>query len=324
MSNDMQILLKAWDKEKAPHIPRYGIDGSWEYFAVGASRDDIKRLLDEGLIEIVRRNSQVTRYALTEKGKNLVWATSMENEMQKIPAHNVLEAMSLIIGFEDIKETLARALENRKKINFLLEGPPACSKSLLLEGVRSVIPKAYMAFGSRTSASGLSEALFERQPEVLLLDEADKIHNDVFSVLLGLMESGEIIETKAKKIRGIKLSTMVIAACNDSSKMPREFKSRFALHVRFPEYTRVEFIDVCVGFLSRAENAPPDIAQMIGEMIWDNGLGDVRKARGAWLLMTEPTVEEARRVVRLMLKYAPGQDLNQKRANIGRARLPGM
>ncbi|KKM68203.1 hypothetical protein LCGC14_1463170, partial [marine sediment metagenome] len=251
-----------------------------------------------------------------------VWATSMENQMEAIPASNVLEAMSLIIGFEDVKNELAKAVQIRKKVNFLLEGPPACAKSLMLEAIRSVVPSAYMAFGSRTSSSGLSGALFERQPEILLMDEADKMHSDVFSVLLGLMESGEIIETKSKNTRGIKLRTMVIAACNSSLKMPPEFMSRFAMHVTFPAYTRPEFIDVCVGFLSRAENAPPDIAQLLGEMVFDNGLGDIRKARGAWQMMDEPTVGEVHRVVNLMLKYSPR--LNTKRPNLGKARLPGM
>jgi len=94
------------------------------------------------------------------------------------------------------------------------------------------------------------------------------------------------------------------------------------MHVTFPEYTRQEFIDVCVGFLTRAENAPPDLAQLLGEMVFDNGLGDIRKARGAWSLMNEPAEAEVHRVVNLMLKYSPR--LNSKRPNLGRARLRGM
>lgn len=648
-NTDMDILRRASEMEKRPRAPGLGINGAWEYFTVGASKEDIKRLLEEGLIEIIMRNTLMTKYKLTAKGNKLVWAVNMEKEMEKIPTETVLEAMSLVIGFDDIKEALARAIETRRKVNFLLEGPPATAKSLILEAVRSVVPHAYMAFGSRTSGSGLSDALFEHQPEVLLIDEADKMSMDVFSVMLGLMESGEIIETKSKKAlrngtnvytptgpraietlmvgelvftvegdsapvlgvfpqgkvdiyeitlsdgqvipctldhlweiershykakvietsellkisprslsrtwipvakavrflvrpvpldpyalgallgnggltretlqlsttegvddpvlkrvaavapdgysfkqasgeknwrdftltrdfasthkygaknhpwitilrelglwgkysyekfipeiykyngeevrwaliqglmdtdgsaddeyhygqprystsslrlandlaevveslgglcsvgppkpisylnkqtglrvpckpaysvrithpdatkffliarkknlthkkmkpmrryidnvrfvgqdeatcikidhprelfltegfipthntRGIKLRTTVIAACNSSAKMPREFLSRFALHVRFPEYTRDEFIDVCRGFLSRAENAPPDIATFLGEQVFDNNIGDVRKARGAWLLMAEPTEAEA-------------------------------
>lgn len=324
MPTDIDILRKASEIEARPRAPGLGINGSWEYYAVGASREDIRNLVDEGLITITMKTSTLTKYRLSEKGKNLVWATNMDNEMEKIPADSIIEAMSLIIGFDDIKLTIAKAIEARKKINFLLEGPPACAKSLMLEGVRSSVSKAYMAFGSRTSSSGLSDAMFEHRPEVLLMDEADKMHNDVFSVLLGLMESGEIIETKSKKTRGIKLHTVVIGACNSSEKMPREFLSRFALHVKFPEYTRDEFINVCRGFLSRTENAPEEIAELIGERVYDERIGDVRKARGAWMLMNEPTMEEVDRVIALMLKYAPDTDLHQKKPVVNRVRMPGL
>ncbi len=322
MSTDIEILRRAYQHEGKATDRRLPGSDAWEYYTVGASRDDIRRLLDEGLIIISGRNSWMVKYKLSQKGRDLVWNANMEREMEKVPACAILDAMSLIVGFEDIKETLAKGIESQKRINVLLEGPPACAKSLMLEGVRSSVPKAYMAFGSRTSASGLSDALFEYQPEVLLMDECDKMHNDVFSVLLGLMESGEIIETKCQKTRGIKLETIVIAACNSSAKMPREFLSRFALHVKFPEYTRTEFIDVCCGFLSRADQAPPEIASLIGQLVYDNRIGDVRKARGAWLLMQESTEAEARRVVALMLKYAPDTEL--KKIALGKTRLPGM
>jgi len=171
------------------------------------------------------KTSAITKYRLSDKGRDLVWAFSMEREFAKIPAASVMDALELVVGFDDLKEAIALAVEARRRINFLLEGPPACAKSIMLEGVRSAVPGAYIAFGSRTSAAGLSEALFEHQPSVLLLDEADKMDNEVYSVLLGLMESGEILETKSRKTRGIKLNTMILAACNSSAKMPREFLS---------------------------------------------------------------------------------------------------
>ncbi len=321
--NDMEILRRAYDRENDMRDRRLGLMKSWEYYAVGASREGIRRLIDEGLVTIAVKTSTMTKYLLSEKGRNLVFATTMEREMARIPATSILEAMELVVGFEDIKLTLARAVESRRRINFMLEGPPACAKSIMLEGVRSAIPTAYMAFGSRTSASGLSDVLFEHQPTVLLMDEADKMHHDVYSVLLGLMESGEILETKANKTRGIKLETMVIAACNSSAKMPREFLSRFALHVHFPKYSRDEFIDVCQGFLTRAENCPPDIARLIGQQIWDYGIGDVRKARGAWLLMTDSTPEEVERVVAMMLKYG-ADNTAVKKEKVLSGRLPGL
>jgi len=303
--NDMEILKGAYDREHDSRDRRPPQYRSWEYYTLGASRNDIKRLLDEGLITVAIKTSAITKYKLTSKGSDLVFAFSMEREFDKIPADSVMEAMELVVGFDDIKKAIGLAVEVRRRINFLLEGPPACAKSIMLEGVRSVVPDAYIAFGSRTSAAGLSEALFEHQPSVLLLDEADKMDNEVYSVLLGLMESGEILETKSRKTRGIKLNTMIIAACNSSAKMPREFLSRFALHVRFPPYTRQEFVDVCRGFLSRAEGCPPELAATIGELIYGYGLGDVRKARGVWQLMTSPTESEVQRVIQLMMKYSP-------------------
>jgi MoxR-like ATPase len=222
--------------------------------------------------------------------------------------------MSLIVGFDDIKETIAYAIESRKRIHFLLEGPPACAKSLVLDAVRNTVPDAYMAFGSRTSGRGLSDALFEKKPSILLMDEADKMRHDVFSLTLGLMEAGEIIETKSGDTRGIKLNTMVIAACNSSKKMPPEFLSRFAFHPKFPHYTREEFVDVVRSMLSRVEDCPNELSEMIGRQIFDNRLGDVRQARGVWQLMREPTEKEAVRVLRMKAKYSPAAPLTSSRA----------
>jgi hypothetical protein len=296
---------------------------SWEYYTIGASRDDIKRLIDEGMIIIAIKTSNLTKYRLSDKGRQFVWATTMEREFARVPAVSVLESMDLVVGWDDVKITIARAVETRRRTHFLLEGPPACAKSIILEGVRNSVPGSYITFGSRTSAAGLSDILFEFQPGILLMDEADKMRGDCFSVMLGLMESGEILETKSQKTRGIKLETMVIAACNSSQKFPPEFLSRFALHVYFPEYSRDEFIDVCCGFLSRAEQCPSDLANYIGRTIYDYGLGDVRKARGVWQLMTEPTEEEALRVVQLMRKYSPDNHNRRKKQAAGK-RLPGI
>jgi len=186
--------------------------------------------------------------------------------------------------------------------------------------VRSAVPDAYIAFGSRTSAAGLSDALFEFQPSILLLDEADKMDNDCYSVLLGLMESGEVLETKSRRSRGIRLETMVIAACNSSAKMPAEFLSRFALHAHFPKYSREEFIEVCTGFLTRSESCPPDLASLIGQLVYDYGIGDVRKARGAWQMMIAPTRDEALRVIQLMLKYG-SDNHNRRKGSLQKERL---
>lgn len=309
----MEILRRAYDREHDSRDRRHPSLRSWEYYTIGASKADINRLLDEGMLIIAMKGLGITKYKLSDKGRGFVAAMMLERQFTKVLAESVLESMNLVVGFEDLKESIALAVESRRRIHFLLEGPPACGKSLIMEGVRSAVPDSYIAFGSRTSAAGLSAALFERQPSVLLLDEADKMDNDVYAVLLGLMESGEILETKSRNTRGIRLETMVIAACNSSAKMPPEYLSRFALHAHFPKYTREEFIKVCRGFLSRIEACPPEIATLIGQHIYDYGIGDVRKARGAWQLMTAPTEYEVRRVIQLMLKYSDNHSKSKEK-----------
>jgi len=327
MASDIDILKRAKDREGDPKGRHY----SWSAYNVGATRQDINRLLAEELIVVAHKSSRidfheysVTRYLLTEKGSSVVFAAMMEKEFRRIPVEETLEAMQLVVGFDDLKLEIARAVEKRRRTNFILEGPPACAKSVMLEAVRSVVQDSYMAFGSRTSAAGLSGILFEYQPGILLLDEADKMRHEVYSVLLGLMERGEIIETKSQNTRGIILETMVIAACNTSQKMPREFLSRFALHAHFPEYTRDEFIDVCLGFLGRTENCPEHLARLIGEAIFDRNLGDIRKARSVWELMTEPTEAEVIRVVNVMEKYGPENHTGFRRKKARGRRLPGL
>lgn len=316
---DIEILRRALEYETDSRRPaRFRF---WEHQAVGATKTDVKRLKDQGYVQIAVNAGALIKYELTEKGRQIVWAQSMESQYSAPAKSEVLEALELVVGFEDIKETLADALATRRRINFLLEGPPACAKSVMLEGIRHSVPSAYQAFGSRTSAAGLSDVLFEMRPAVLLLDEADKMRHDVYSVLLGLMERGEILETKVGKTRGADLETTVIAACNSSRNMSPEFLSRFAFHPHFPEYSRTEFIDVVVGMLTRVEGCPFEIAQLIGGQVYDHQIGDVRKARGVWQLMREPTPEEVERIILMSLKYGPQNANARRRKKVGQYHL---
>jgi hypothetical protein len=302
MATDMEILTRALAFEKRG--PQ-----AWEAAVVGASRQDINRLVTAELIVQRQRSSTVQRgiygpalYRLTEKGKRLAGGSSEPRPV--ITQESILGAMSHIVGFDDIKEQIAFNIESNNHGHCLLEGPPACCKTIILDAVRSAVPDALPVFGSRTSGSGLSDAIFLKNPRIILLDEADKMHHDVFSIMLGVMESQEILETKSGKTRGIELDTTVIAACNSSKKFPYEFVSRFALHPVLPHYTRDEFIDVVLSMLTRTEECPPELAEKIAVQVFDNRLGDVRQARGVWTQMREPTEEEAIRVLNLKAKYS--------------------
>lgn len=322
---DWEILRRAYERETDSRNQKPW-HNSWTYYDIGAARSDVVRLMDEGMVCVsAKYDGGPTKYRLTDKGSSFVFAQQMEHEFSKVPADNIMDAMSLVIGFDDLKAEIAYSIEAGKRVHFLLEGPPACAKSLILEALRSSVPGAYPAFGSRTSAAGLSDILFEHQPSMLLLDEVDKMEHRCFSILLGLMEAGEILETKSQKTRGIKLKTSVIGACNSSLKFSPEFLSRFDFHPYFPPYTRDEFIDVCRGFLSRATDCPLELAETIGRLVHDNELGDVRRARAVYKLMHEPTEDEMHRVIQMMLKYSPQEKQDSRQNNSSRPRrLPGL
>ncbi len=325
MISDMEILQRAYELETDPRTGKGFRARGWEFHQIahGVKRTEVERLVGEGVLEYVIKVPGNTSYRLSDRGTGLVAVQAQQHEATRVSAASVMDAMNLVVGFEDLKQALAQAVEARRRTNFLLEGPPATAKSVILEGIRQAVPDAYMAFGSMTSGPGLSEALFTHQPTVLLLDEADKMDNPTLSVLLGLMERGEILETKSHMSRGIVLNTMVIAACNHSDKMPAEFISRFALHAHFSPYTRSEFLDVCRGFLSRGEQCPPELAILIAERVFDLGLGDVRKARAIWDLMTAPTTDEVDRVAKLMLRYSNPSTERRQRSSPAQGSLLG-
>ncbi|KKL05541.1 hypothetical protein LCGC14_2605030, partial [marine sediment metagenome] len=112
MSNDMEILRRAYERENDSRDRRPPQIRSWEYYTIGASRNDIRRLLDEGLLIIAVKTTGLTKYKLSEKGRQLVWATTMERQFTRIPAADVMEAMDLVVGFDDIKQAIAQAVES--------------------------------------------------------------------------------------------------------------------------------------------------------------------------------------------------------------------
>jgi Holliday junction resolvasome RuvABC ATP-dependent DNA helicase subunit len=269
----------------------------------------MNRLLDSGYFQRRAASSRIAPgqfgpalYKLTDKGLQILEA---KKDLPPVTVEAVVGAMEHIVGFEDLKPIIAEAIAFHKRTHFLLEGPPASVKSTILDAIRNVVPDSTMIFGRGTSAKGLSNKLFEEQPSVLLMDELDKSKKEVREMILGLMETGEIINTKADDSRGIVLDTLVFAACNTSGMFSPEFKSRFAMHPCFQRYTRSEFIDVVIAMIATGNACPVELAEYIAIQVFDNELGDVRQARDIWKSMNSPTLTEADRILNVKLKYRP-------------------
>jgi len=292
--------ILAWERSH----PEKGL--GFEPEDIGTSHQELAPLFKLGILGKPYRSRNYTHYRLaspelTEEvlgGKPK--ASAPDLEARSIPR----EEFDVIIGYDDLKENLIYTLERKRKLNFLLVGPPATAKTLFILCVQRVMgEEAYLATGSRVTAAGLSEVLLDYRPEVLLLDEIDKMDMKAYAVLLSLMETGDVLETKHGRHGGIRLSTTVIAACNDTRRLPPELLSRF-MEINFHPYDRETFIEVCRRWLSREEGLDEGLAFYIGEQTWERLGRDVRRARDVARLLQENTKEDADKRIGFLLRYS--------------------
>lgn len=127
---------------------------------------------------------------------------------------------------------------------------------------------------------------------------------DATAVLLSVMESGDVLQTKYKRHSGQKLNVNVFAAANRDRGLAPELLSRFDTKLYFHPYSFEEFIGICRGYLSRYENVPSDIAEYIGKQTWHQLDKDVRTARGVARKLRDNTTNDVDRVVRFLRKYS--------------------
>ena len=280
-------------------------DVSWEWTDVGISATKIRPLLNSGLVSIVFSTNSSTYYSLV--GRDVIKeALGKAQEISSSTTEQLVlpeDLFECIIDYDDVKEEMKFTLRERRRNHYLMIGPPATAKSLFLMELGR-LKGSYPATGSRVSGSGLTEALFTYQPMVLVLDEIDKMPMDATAVLLSVMETGDLLETKYKRHRGINLDLIVCAAGNSERTMPPELLSRFDTKLYFRQYSFEQFISICAGYLTRYVNIPDDIANYIGEQTWHQLDKDVRTAKGIARQIRVHTAFDVDRVMKLRKKYA--------------------
>ena len=117
--------------------------------------------------------------------------------------------------------------------------------------------------------------LFDLEPQLLLVDAIDRIGTKDIAILLSLMQTGIVAETKAGRHREARLQTRVFAASN-TTHMPRELLSRF-MALLFRPYSHEQFLEVTTNLLRKSEGVDPDLASYIGT----EGLERRRRGRPA-------------------------------------------
>ncbi len=118
--------------------------------------------------------------------------------------------------------------------------------------------------------------LFMKEPKYLMVDEIDKMPVSDQASLLGLMETGELVETKVRKTRSIKLKTWVFATANTTATLSKPLLTRFLVFSLKP-YTYEDFEEVTVHVLGRRYNVKRDLAIVIASAVWKTGTPNIRQ-----------------------------------------------
>jgi len=240
-------------------------DTSWEWYEVHGDARTLNKLVSQGILDIVFKTNKSTYYHTRDRGTlkraledyKRAFTVVVEEEV-RIPE----DLLEIVVGHEDKKEIIRRALRSEKPVHLLLWGSVASAKSLILEELNR-LPRSRFVLGSSMSRAGLYDILFTEQPRYLIIDELDKVDDSQnLTALLSLMESGRVVETKYRKRREIRLRTWVFASANRIDKIPPELLSRFQL-LRFRDYTDEEFIEVSEVVLTKREGLDPVLAGQI-------------------------------------------------------------
>lgn len=302
--DDLEILKEIAELEKTWPFSIPGGELGWSFRDVRKQPAVLNRLFLEGLLDNPFKSNSYTGYRLSELGKRVIEAgeepavPEMETHELEVPG----DIFDVIEGYDDIKQLTGVALKCEKPVHLLFSGVPASAKTMFLMELARI--GAPYILGSQASRAGIAEVLFDTQPQVLLVDEIDRIGTKDISVLLSLMATGIVSETKHGKQRSVTLDTRVFAACNTLRLAP-ELLSRFMV-LEFKPYSLNDFLTVATNVLVKQESTPPELAAYIAQRTWQfsSRFPDPRQAvRVARLAKTK---EEADSVFELLHRYGAG------------------
>ena len=179
--------------------------------------------------------------------------------------------MRIFIGHDEVKDLLRASLMTEKPVHALLAGgaSPTLAKTLFRWDIeRACGEKAIWLVGSATSKAGLWDLVAERQPQVLLIDELDKMNAADTAALLSMMEGGRLVRAKVGRELDLQNTLWVVAVTNRLDMLSPELRSRFAIRWLNP-YSRDEYLTVVRGVLVRRENTSWELAEEIAKRLDD-------------------------------------------------------
>src|ERR671923_1502100 len=176
-----------------------------------------------------------------------------------------------IYSRDNVKQIIQMALKSEQPVHILLTGEPGCGKTQFLENIKSYYrDRAYFTIGAHSTKAGMLDYLFEKRPRFLLIDEIEHMPAKDQAVLLSLMQSQVISETKYRKTRQTQLKCSVFASSNSTKKMLDPLLSRFVI-INVEKYSYDEFREIAMKVLIERENIEDEnLAMAIINEVWKN------------------------------------------------------
>lgn len=177
-----------------------------------------------------------------------------------------------IIGYDNIKKTLANTINSNQSISILLSGNAGCGKSLFLKEIEKFYPEeSYFIDGSRASKAGIFHVLFddtENRIRFLLVDELDKLNISDQDALLTLTEDGKLIQTLKTDCREKRYHNLsVICACNRIDDILYPLQTRlFVIPIR--DYTEQEFKEIAKKILPEKYDTSIELSNYLASEVW--------------------------------------------------------
>src|SRR4029078_680386 len=190
-----------------------------------------------------------------------------QNHNQKSSAED--KFFSSVAGYGDLKKLLMKSFLSTEPIHVLLSGPPATSKTAFLLNMLNGLQDTFYVYASGASGPGIIDRFFESKIRYLLIDEIDKLKKADQAVLLNVMETGILSETKLKgKTRQKKLWLSIYATSNNGEKLSSPLRSRF-MELQLQEYDFREFAEISCHLLKKRYDMDVSLSEKIVDSVWN-------------------------------------------------------
>ena len=142
--------------------------------------------------------------------------------------HDSQASFSSISGYDDVKSIINRVLSSDENFNLLLVGAPASSKTQFLMEIMKAREGKTVYFDATNTTNHILQVLEEEKPEIILLDELDKLPRNFAEKLFNFLESGRVkVDQKNCQMDFELKGCKVFATENEVNRLSKPLQSRF-------------------------------------------------------------------------------------------------